>query len=130
MGKVETVTGTDTFTCRIPHEYASSGSATGENSFFVGKRIFMASRAGTTIRTLKPGDPMIFTVESTSGFKPGDRFDYADVAAGDRFEILSACSLTRTAPNQYRVDGNTAAKVISPAETVMKGMVIQIQPSD
>ena len=106
---------TDTFTCRIPHEYAFSGSPTGENSFFAGKRIFTASGAGTTIRTLKPGDPMALTVESTAGFKPGMRFDYADVAAGDGFEILSTCSLTRTAPNQYRIDGNASTRGTPPA---------------
>ena len=122
MGRVETVGENGTLSSRIPHEYAFSSSPTGKDNFFCGKRIFTASGAGTTIRSMKPGDPLVLIVGSTSGFKPGDRFDYADVQAGDRFEILSTCTLTRTAPNQYRVGGSTAATVSSPDGTTVVGL--------
>ena len=114
MGRVETVGENGTLSSRIPHEYAFSSSAAGAGNFFSGKRIVAASGAGTTIRSMKPGDPLVLAVESTSGFKPGDRFDYEDVQAGDRFEILSTCTLTRTAPQRYQVGGNTFATVSAP----------------
>ena len=72
----------------IPHEYAFSDKGNGERGFFRGKLIVTSAGATTRIKSVQPGLPMKLTVESTNGFKPGDRFEYADVQISDVFEIL------------------------------------------
>jgi hypothetical protein len=88
IGDVDSVTGPAAFTSMIPHEYAFSDKGNGERGFFRGKRIVTSSGASTRVKAVRPGLPMKLTVESTTGFKTGDRFEYADVQKADAFEIL------------------------------------------
>lgn len=125
IGEVATVdSARRTFTSCIPHEYAYSDGGNGEQSFFRGKRISTANGVSTTVRALQIAEPLLFTVENADGFKPGDRFEYADVQAGDRFEILSTCTIRQVAPGRYRVTGSTPAKITAPA-----GMQIEPAPA-
>jgi len=88
IGDVDSVTGPGAFTSMVPHEYAFSDKGTGERGYFRGKQIVTASGVATRVKSVKPGTPMKLTVESTSGLKQGDRFDYTDVQRSDVFEIL------------------------------------------
>ncbi|HWQ52949.1 MAG TPA: heparinase II/III family protein [Bryobacteraceae bacterium] len=94
IGQVDRVANANTFESSIPHEFVFSDRATGEHGFFAGKRIRTQSGASAVIRSVRAGNPMTLTVDSTAPLKAGERFEYVDVQAGDVFEILPAVWVT------------------------------------
>ncbi len=89
IGRIASAIDDYTLTSDIPHEYANSVRGGNGSGFFRGKRIRSASGAETRVASIKYGNPMTLTVESTKGFKPGDMFYYDDLQPGDSFEILN-----------------------------------------
>jgi hypothetical protein len=87
FGRVEAVLDSRTLTSSIPHEYANSVRRANGSGFFNGKRMRGATGAATKIVSVRYGIPMTLTVESSSGFKPGDIFYYDDIQPGDSFDI-------------------------------------------
>jgi hypothetical protein len=88
FGKVESLPDGESIASMVPHEYFNSVRGVGRGTFFQGKRIRSGSGASTRIRTVDYGRPMVLKVEGSAGFRPGERFQYQDVQAGDQFEIL------------------------------------------
>ncbi len=109
IGEVEAVKDGRTITTMIPHEYVFSDKTTGAHSFFTGKQVRTPAGAASTLRAMRSGLPMTLTVDDSSVFKTGDRIEYLDVQAGDRFEVLSAVEVRPGAKPQVR--GNAMATV-------------------
>ena len=88
FGRVEAQPDAQTLTSSVPHEYCQLACrrATG-SGFFNGKRIRSASGAETRIVSVRYGIPMTLTVDSSSGFKPGEVFYYDDIQPGDGFDV-------------------------------------------
>ena len=109
-GEVGEVRGDTVLTSPVHHEYARSPNGrSNDTGFFQGKRIRSSSGAMTRIVKAQYGAPMVLTVESTKGFKPGDRFYYHDLQPGDRFEIACTWWAQRLPSGGYRTGGNTKA---------------------
>jgi hypothetical protein len=113
-GLVDTVRDARTLTSLIPHEYARTVNGSGGSGFFAGKRIRTDAGATAQIVSVRYGQPMQLTVESTEGFKAGDVFHYDDAQPGDHFTIILAASLAQTAPGQYEFRSDSAAAVDLP----------------
>ena len=89
IGRVGTVPDGRTLTSIIPHEYANSVRGANGSGFLSGKRIRSASGASANVASIRYGNPMSLTVDSTAAFKPGDIFYYDDLQPGDSYEILN-----------------------------------------
>jgi len=87
FGRVEALPDARTLTSSVPHEYANSVRRAKGSGFFDGKRIRSASGAATKIVSVRYGIPMTLTVDSASGFKPGEVFYYDDIQPGDAFDL-------------------------------------------
>ena len=103
-----------TLTSLIPHEYARTVNGSAGSGFFAGKRIRTAAGATAQIVSVRYGQPMPLTVQSTDGFKAGDVFQYDDVQLGDHFAIMLTASLAQTAPGQYEFRSGTDAALDPP----------------
>ena len=93
IGRVESIIDECTLTSVIPHEYANSVRGGNGSGFMNGKRIRTASGAGANVVSIRYGNPMILSLDSTAGFQPGEVFYYDDLQPGDSFEILSLAFL-------------------------------------
>ena len=121
-GLVGAVKDAQTLTSLIPHEYARTVNGKAGSGFFRGKRIRTDGGATAEIVSVRPGQPMSLTVQSTAGFHAGDSFHYDDVQPGDHFTILLTASLALTAPGQYGFHGQSKPALKSPP-----GQKVQIQ---
>jgi hypothetical protein len=100
-GVVDAVKDTRTLTSLVPHEYARTVLSKSGSGFFQGKCIRTAAGATAQIVSVRYGQPMSLTVQSTEGFHPGDVFHYDDVQPGDQFTIILTATLAQTAPGEY-----------------------------
>jgi hypothetical protein len=87
FGRVESIADGRTMTSSVPHEYTNSVRRGNGSGFLDGKRIRTAAGAATRLVSVRYGLPMVLSVESTAGFKPGEVFYYDDIQPGDDFEI-------------------------------------------
>lgn len=117
IGRVDRILGPTSFQSDISHEAAYSDRKGGGNGVFKGKRIVSASGAAARIGAVRPGQPLVITVDTTAGLREGEAFEYLDLGPGDRFEIASVLSLTRTADGAYRRSGTAEAGIAAPAGT-------------
>jgi len=86
-GQVHAVTGANTFTSAIPHEYAKSVRRRPSSLFFDGKRIVGEDGGVTRVVATKPGALLELTVKDASALRPGETFTYHDLAEGDAVRI-------------------------------------------
>ena len=70
----------------VPHEFSKTFKRHATR-FFEGKMAVGRNGKATRIKTLEPGAPMKLTVEDASALSTGERFDYLDLAAGDKLRI-------------------------------------------
>ncbi len=113
-GEATEVTGQNTLSSRIPHEYARSVYRQ-ESGFFRGKLIRSVSGAETHVVRATPGKALELEVENASAFKPGETFHYIDIQKGDRFRIDALGRLERLPSGEYRFTGTAAADIQPPA---------------
>jgi hypothetical protein len=113
-GVVGAVKDAQTLTSLIPHEYARTVISKAGSGFFRGKRIRSGTGATTGIVSMRYGQPMSLTVQSTEGFHSGDVFHYDDAQPGDHFTIILTASLAQTVPGQYDFHGQSKAVLESP----------------
>jgi hypothetical protein len=113
-GMVGVVKDAQTLTSLIPHEYARTVNSRTGSGFFHGKRIRTATGVTAEIVSVRPGQPMSLTVQSTKGFHAGDVFHYDDVQPGDQFTIILTASLSQTAPGHYGFRGQSKATLKPP----------------
>jgi hypothetical protein len=74
----------------VPHEYALSVVGGLNTRFFDGKLVLGERGASTRIESVEFGVPMKLRVESTDGFRVGEKLYYYDVRRGDRVVIPTA----------------------------------------
>lgn len=88
-GIVDTVNHTSaTITSLISHEYAKGVRRTGTSGFFTGKTIVNnTTNARSLIQNNGVTQPLVLHVNTTTGFAPGQTFEYHDVSPGDTLEI-------------------------------------------
>jgi hypothetical protein len=113
-GMVGAVKDAQTLTSLIPHEYARTVNSRTGSGFFRGKRIRTDTGATAEIVSVRSGQPMLLTVQSTKGFHAGEVFHYDDVQPGDQFTIILTASLAQTAPGQYEFRGQSNATLKPP----------------
>ncbi len=121
-GVVGAVKDTQTLTSLIPHDYARTVNSKAGSGFFQGKRIRTDTGASAGIVSVRFGQPMSLTVQSTEGFHAGDVFHYDDVQPGDQFTIILTASLSQITPGQYEFQGQSEAALETPP-----GQKVQIQ---
>ena len=87
QGRVQAITGAQTLTSEIPHEYAKTVRRSLSTLFFDGKRIVGEHGNATRVVATKPGQLLALTVEDAAVFAPGEAFTYRDLASGDGVRI-------------------------------------------
>jgi hypothetical protein len=113
-GVVDTVKDARTLTSLIPHEYARTVNGKTGSGFFQGKRIRTDTGATAQIVTVRYGQPMSLTLQSTEGFHAGEVFHYDDVQPGDHFTIILTATLAQTAPGHYEFRSRSEAVLEPP----------------
>jgi hypothetical protein len=117
VGVVDAIRGKNTLRSEIVHEYARSlpwdSVPTG---FFRGKRIHCDDSAlSTTVRAVHwEQHGCTVDVDSTDGWKPGQRFIYEDIKPGDTAEVHHCVHLERIDHRYYRLVSNVRPVIVTP----------------
>lgn len=112
-----------TLTSYVPHEYAKPRGGTGpaEVDFFRGKRIRSADGAvEAAVLDVNHGNPTEIVVDSSDGFEANQELLYSDIQPGDRMVIYSLGSLTRLGDGRYRLESNSAVRLVLKTEAAIE----------
>lgn len=115
VGVVDAIPDGRTLVTSIPHEYACAMGWRETSTFFRGKLVTVIDGpAAARIQKVSMTNDLRLEVDSTEGFKVGQRFHYHDVQPGDTLRVQHYACLERVSAGTYRLRANTDVTLLAP----------------